>query len=83
MAQGIRIDIEKLKGALSGQGVVVAKALGIHQFSLYRKLKKSDPRLSINDLNNICNILDRDAQEFIEFFPLNGRKKESQRGTES
>lgn len=77
MAQGVKIDIEKVKGAISGQGIKVAEALGVHQFSLYRKLKKDDPRFSLDDLNKTCAFLGRDAADFLEFFPFsNGDQAE-------
>ena len=74
MAQGVKVDIEQVKGAISGQGVEVAGALEIHKFSLYRKLKKDDPRFSLSNLNKVCTFLERDASEFLESFPLNGTR---------
>jgi DNA-binding Xre family transcriptional regulator len=70
MARGVRVNIELLKGAITGRGVKVAEALGIHSHSLYRKLKRDDPTLNFQDLNKICAFLGRDAADFLEFFPL-------------
>ena len=80
MAQGVRIDIEKVKGTISGQGGQVAEVLGINKFSLYRKLKRDAPRFSLGDLNKVCAFLDRNASEFIEFFPLSNGNQTDKKG---
>jgi DNA-binding Xre family transcriptional regulator len=73
MASGVRVNIALLKGTISGHGREIAEQLGIHSHSLYRKLRRENPTISLHDLNKICEILSRDAMDFLETFPLESK----------
>ena len=60
----LKVDIEKLKGALYGKRSRVAEFMDIHPESLSRKLKL-DSSFRIEDLNQIAIALNRNASDFI------------------
>lgn len=62
----IKIDLEKLKGALSKQQAQIAEAAGWRLNTLSRKLN-GHLGLSLDDLNKICRVAKREPAEFIIF----------------
>ena len=65
---GIRIDLEKLKGAIKNQ-TQLAEQLGIARNTLHRKLHGS-VIITFNDLNRIAYHLERNTEDFIVQFNL-------------
>ena len=63
MAKGVRIDIEKLRGALYGKTKDTATKIGINPVSLTRRLMRP---MSLEELNEICHSLNRSVYEFLE-----------------
>ena len=61
-----KIDLERLKGALSKQQAQIAKAAGWRLNTLSRKLNEHIG-LSLDDLNKICQAAQREPAEFIMF----------------
>ena len=76
MATGIKIDIEKLRGALHGKSMHLAEKLGIHQTSFSRRLRVG---ISIDDLNELCHYLSRDAQEFLVTYQTTDKEMQKRR----
>lgn len=66
---GIRIDFEKLRGAIKNQSDL-AKRMGIARYTLYRKLN-GEVGITFDDLNQIAYHLHRNAEDFIVRFDLN------------
>ncbi len=65
---GIRIDLEKLKGAIKNQSNL-AKRMNIARYTLYRKLN-GEVGITFNDLNRIAYHLERNTEDFIVQFNL-------------
>jgi transcriptional regulator with XRE-family HTH domain len=61
-----KIDIEKLKGSLAKRQGQIAEAAGWRVNTLSRKLN-GHLGLSLNDLNKICRVTQREPAEFIIF----------------
>ena len=59
--KGLKVDLERLRGALTRQGVRKAEHLGIHQVTVSRKLHGVQP-LTIDDFFEIARFLSRDAR---------------------
>jgi len=76
MPMGVRIDMARLRDAVKsyddgGGGVKIAKAIGIHKLSLYRKLGQS--QIGLEDLNEICFFIRRDAKDFLVYYEITER----------
>lgn len=61
-----KMDLERLKGALSKQHAQIAEAAGWRLNTLSRKLN-GHLGLSLDDLNKICRAAKREPAEFIMF----------------
>ena len=64
MAKIIKVDKEKLRGAIWGKQRQVADKMNIHKVSLSRKINGMQP-LTIVELNTIMQIIDRDVSDFV------------------
>lgn len=64
----LKIDSQKLKGAIWGKRAKVASFLGIHPNSLSRKINGKQP-LTIEELNEIASYLNQDTKEFLKEVP--------------
>jgi DNA-binding Xre family transcriptional regulator len=62
---GVKIDMGELRDAVKRRGIELAEWMGIHKFSLYRKLGQS--QIGLDDLNEICYFLGRDAKDFLVY----------------
>lgn len=60
----LKVDKQKLKGAIWGKRIKIASFLGIHPDSLSRKINGKQP-LTIEELNEIASYLNQDAKEFL------------------
>ena len=67
--RGLEIDMDRLRGAVSGRGVQLAERLSIHQTTLSRKLRGGIP-LTLDELNEIARFLGRDTEDFIVDFEM-------------
>ena len=67
--RGLKIDMDRLRGAVSGRGVQLAECLNIHQTTLSRKLRGGIP-LTLDELNEIARFLSRDTADFIVDFEM-------------
>ena len=65
----VQLDLEKLYGALRRRASVTlaAEILGLTPDALYRRLR-GENKFPLEDLNTLCEWLDRDASEFLIFF---------------
>lgn len=61
----LKIDKQKLRGAIWGKRTKVASFLGIHPNSLSRKINGKQP-LTIEELNDIASVLSQDTIEFLQ-----------------
>lgn len=61
----LKIDKQKLRGAIWGKRAKVASFLGIHPNSLSRKINGKQP-LTIEELNDIASVLSQDTIEFLQ-----------------
>ena len=64
--RGIRVDLERLRGAISNQKAFAEK-FGITRQTLYKKLHGA-VGISFDDLNRMAHQLERDADDFIIWF---------------
>ncbi|HIE29499.1 TPA: XRE family transcriptional regulator [Candidatus Poribacteria bacterium] len=64
----LKVDSQKLRGAIWGKRAKVASFLGIHPNSLSRKINGKQP-LTIEELNEIASYLNQDTKEFLKEVP--------------
>ena len=70
--KGVKIDYERLKGAITGArlGVKLAEHLGIHKVSLSKKLN-GHISIPLEELNVIAKFLDRNTMDFLTEHEMN------------
>jgi len=64
----VKIDMGELRDAVKRRGVKLAELMGLHRFSLYRKLGQS--QIGLPDPNELCFFLGRDARDFLVFYEI-------------
>ena len=69
--KAVRIDIERLKGALSRRQTEVANKIGLTLNTLSRKLN-GRVKFSLEDLNKVCLAISREPAEFLIFEEVEG-----------
>ena len=62
----ITVDLEKLRGALSGKQTAIAKKIGMTQGALSHKVNRRRP-ITLDELNQIAEILERNTSDFLVF----------------
>ena len=60
----LKVDRQRLKGAIGGKRAEIASFLGIHPNSLSRKINGKQP-LKMEELNEIASYLNQDTIEFL------------------
>jgi transcriptional regulator with XRE-family HTH domain len=76
---GLKIDLEKLRGAIKNKAAL-ADRIGIGRASLYRKLN-GEVKMTLDDLNEIAHLINRNAEDFIVRFDLSELADESTQKT--
>jgi hypothetical protein len=76
MNKGIKIQVGKLRREITADrlGSKIARKMKMTPVNFYRKFKEE--KISFRDLNTICELINQDVRNFLEFFEIGDKRDE-------